>query len=301
VVAVPHTGLLAVSSEAAQVSFVDPARRARIGQPLAAQAADLLALAASPDGTRIAAVGWDGALRLWDRASGRALGTPLEAHGDYTRSIAWLDREHLLTGSFIGGLIAWDMAPAHWAARACALAGRDLTPAEWARYLPGQPYRRTCAGRLTPEEPRPRPGPARDMCGAAPVRCRRRDSAAAGVSRLSAVRPGSGRRAPAPRVGSALGPPVPRRWVMSFTVHSLTSPALTRAIPGVVAVAWFWTAVGAAAGGTPADINANGIPFSAVDQTMGIGVVPKTLPSPTDENVKGIPLSALDQTLGLDG
>jgi hypothetical protein len=88
---------------------------------------------------------------------------------------------------------------------------------------------------------------------------------------------------------------------MSFTVHSLTSPALTRAIPGVVAVAWFWTAVGAAAGGTPADINANGIPFSAVDQTMGIGVVPKTLPSPTDENVKGIPLSALDQTLGLDG
>jgi WD40 repeat protein len=145
VVAVPRTGLLAVSSEAGQVFLVDAARRARVGQPLAAQAADLLALATSRDGARIAAVSWDGALRLWDRATGRAIGPPLEAQGDYTRSVAWPDEEHLLTGSFVGGLIAWDMAPAHWAARACALAGRDLTPAEWARYLPGQPYRRTCA------------------------------------------------------------------------------------------------------------------------------------------------------------
>ena len=28
--------------------------------------------------------------------------------------------------------------------RACALAGRNLTTAEWERFLPGEPYRRTC-------------------------------------------------------------------------------------------------------------------------------------------------------------
>jgi WD40 repeat protein len=146
VIGVPRTGLLAVSTEAGQVFFVDPVRGGQAGQPLAAQAVQLLALAASPDGSRIAGVGWDGALRLWDRASGRAIGPPLQVHGGYTRSIAWLEGGQLLTGSFVGTLVAWDMTPAHWAKQACALAGRDLTRAEWVRWLPDQPYRRTCAG-----------------------------------------------------------------------------------------------------------------------------------------------------------
>jgi WD40 repeat protein len=145
VVAVPRTGLLAVATEDGQVFFVDPVRGAEAGQPLAAQVTVLLALATSPDGARIAGVGWDGALRLWDRATGRTIGPPMQTNGEYTRSIAWFDRTHLLTGSFPGVLVAWDMTPAHWADRACALAGRDLTPAEWARWLPDQPYRRTCA------------------------------------------------------------------------------------------------------------------------------------------------------------
>jgi WD40 repeat protein len=92
----------------------------------------------------IAGVGWDGALRLWDRTSGQAIGPPLSGNDTYTRSIAWLDPERLLTGSFDGRLIAWDMAPSAWVTRACELAGRELSRAEWARYLPGQPYRRTC-------------------------------------------------------------------------------------------------------------------------------------------------------------
>jgi hypothetical protein len=29
-------------------------------------------------------------------------------------------------------------------ARACRLAGRDLTPAEWAADIPGYPYRQVC-------------------------------------------------------------------------------------------------------------------------------------------------------------
>jgi WD40 repeat protein len=147
VVPVPRTSLLAVAGDAGQVFFVDVGRRERVGQPLAAQGAQLLALALSPDGSVIAGVGWDGALRLWDRASGQAIGPPLSGHDGYTRSIAWLDPEHLLTGSFDGRLIAWDMAPSDWVARACALAGRELTRAEWSRYLPVQPYRRTCGVR----------------------------------------------------------------------------------------------------------------------------------------------------------
>jgi WD40 repeat protein len=149
VVPVPRTTLLAVGGDAGQIFFVDAGRRTVVGEPLAATGAQLLALALSPDGTVVAGVGWDGALRLWDVASGRAIGPPLEAHDGYTRSIAWLDQKHLLTGGSRtgrgGDVISWDMSPSDWVRRACDLAGRDLSRAEWARYLSGQPYRRTCA------------------------------------------------------------------------------------------------------------------------------------------------------------
>jgi hypothetical protein len=56
-----------------------------------------------------------------------------------------------------------------------------------------------------------------------------------------------------------------------------------------------------AAADQPRDINTEGVPWSAVDVTMGIGPVPKTVPSASDKNAAGIPLSALDQVLGLHG
>jgi hypothetical protein len=144
ITALPGTGLLAATGDTGQVFFVDPVRRARVGV-LAAGATQQLALAASPDGSRLAATSWDGALRLWDTATGRALTPPLAGHADYTRAVTWTDRDHLLTGSFTGTLIAWDLSPATAADRACALAGRGLSRAEWRRYLPDEPYRRTCA------------------------------------------------------------------------------------------------------------------------------------------------------------
>jgi hypothetical protein len=38
----------------------------------------------------------------------------------------------------------WDIRPAVWSERACGLAGRNLTEAEWQRYMPGLDYHRTC-------------------------------------------------------------------------------------------------------------------------------------------------------------
>jgi class 3 adenylate cyclase/WD40 repeat protein len=148
ITAVPGTALLAATGDTGQVFLVDTEHRAVVGEPLASEATQLLALAASPDGSRLAATSWDGALRLWDRASGRALAPPLAGHAAFTRAVVWSAADQLLTGSFTGTLIAWDLAPAHWVDRACTLAGRDLTRAEWTRYLPDEPYRRTCsAGR----------------------------------------------------------------------------------------------------------------------------------------------------------
>ena len=43
------------------------------------------------------------------------------------------------------GLQRWNIDPATWIGVACQRAGRNLTTAEWAQYLPsGEPYRKTC-------------------------------------------------------------------------------------------------------------------------------------------------------------
>jgi hypothetical protein len=88
---------------------------------------------------------------------------------------------------------------------------------------------------------------------------------------------------------------------MPVPLHSTARRRWARAdravLVPVVLCAVLAAAVGAAQATTASDRNAEGIPLSAVDQTMGIGAVAKTLPSPPDANTHGIPLSALDQTL----
>jgi hypothetical protein len=60
--------------------------------------------------------------------------------------ITFLDDHRLMTGGYDGTVVSWDLEPPSWVARACQLAGRDLTESEWRQYLPDRPYRRTCAG-----------------------------------------------------------------------------------------------------------------------------------------------------------
>ncbi|MFL6239258.1 MAG: AAA family ATPase [Actinomycetes bacterium] len=85
----------------------------------------------------------DGRLRIWDKASGVAVGPPLEGHDELSRGAFAAGPDQLIT---VGGdtLIRWDLDPAGLSRQACGLAGRNLTKLEWRRYLPGQTYRRTC-------------------------------------------------------------------------------------------------------------------------------------------------------------
>jgi hypothetical protein len=39
----------------------------------------------------------------------------------------------------------YPLDPAVWLAEACRIVGRDLTPEEWRRYVPTDPYRATCS------------------------------------------------------------------------------------------------------------------------------------------------------------
>ena len=141
---VPEGDLLAVASEAGEVLIVDPVAHAVVGERLSAEGTQLLGVAVSPAGDRVAGVTRDGSLRLWHRRSGRLVGPALHGHRAQAFGIAWTNSGRLVTGSPDGSVITWDTEPRRWLRAACRIAGRDLTPAEWQRYLPEQPYRRTC-------------------------------------------------------------------------------------------------------------------------------------------------------------
>ena len=54
------------------------------------------------------------------------------------------DGRTLYSASADGTLRAWAVTPDAWRDEVCAVAGRNLTQAEWARYLPDVPYEKTC-------------------------------------------------------------------------------------------------------------------------------------------------------------
>jgi hypothetical protein len=85
----------------------------------------------------------DRTVRLYDVATRRQIGVPFPKGGIYGQSTLRSDG-HVLVTSSTAGLVIWDTDARSWARRACAAAGRNLTRAEWERFLPDTGYRRTC-------------------------------------------------------------------------------------------------------------------------------------------------------------
>src|SRR5262249_8094949 len=88
-------------------------------------------------------------VRLWDVGTGMPTAT-LTGHTDQVNAVAFSPDGHTLaTTSNDGTLRLWDAGYSlpTASARICALIGRNLTPEEWASYLPRQPYRRRCGRR----------------------------------------------------------------------------------------------------------------------------------------------------------
>jgi WD40 repeat protein/DNA-binding SARP family transcriptional activator len=138
----PDGALLASSSPDGTVIVRDAHSRRPIGEPLAPGIGPIARIAFSRDGAVLAAAGRSGPIALWDVQTRQLIGRPLAAHSTGAWGVALPDRDTLASAGE-DGLVIWNLHPTVLVERACALAGRNLTKAEWDQFLGGD-YRRTC-------------------------------------------------------------------------------------------------------------------------------------------------------------
>jgi WD40 repeat protein len=108
-----------------------------------------------PTGSFLATTSRLGGTRLWDPATGVGYGDELVASPGsvepsidlpFVRNAFSLDGKLLAVAGVETRPMLWNVDPAVWRRRACAMAGRNLRPEEWKLYLPaGTPYRATCS------------------------------------------------------------------------------------------------------------------------------------------------------------
>ena len=140
----PDGRLLALSSFQGYTQLWDVASRRPTGPRLTGHEGGTLGAEFSPDGRMMATTGTDGTAILWDVASRRTLGTLPGRNGGvmsrFTPDGRWL----FVLNGLTGDAERWEVTPDAWAQRACSVAGRQLTRAEWDEFVPDQDPREVC-------------------------------------------------------------------------------------------------------------------------------------------------------------
>jgi WD40 repeat protein/class 3 adenylate cyclase/energy-coupling factor transporter ATP-binding protein EcfA2 len=145
---------------------IGPVRVWRVGDqrpaypPLSGHTGPVTGAAFDPAGSYLATTSLLGGTRLWDPATGLGYGDELAASARPARATSSMDLPPFLglrnAFSPDGKLLAvagvetlamlWDVDPAVWRERACAIVGRNLSREEWSLYMPSStPYRATCS------------------------------------------------------------------------------------------------------------------------------------------------------------
>jgi hypothetical protein len=98
----------------------------------------------SPDGHTAVISDPGGSMRLIDLRAGRAIGPPIPIAAN-SFAVFGRDATTIYAPTPDGKATVWDLAADHVRDKACALAGRNLTQAEWHSYLSwAGPRRKTC-------------------------------------------------------------------------------------------------------------------------------------------------------------
>jgi WD40 repeat protein len=151
----PDGKLLALGTLDGTLSLYDASTLKLISAAGPVESGFLLAARFAPDGRSIVTSGTDGMINLFTVPGLQRIAQPLSLgpganHGGV---FAWFAPDGDLVGFAqdarrpASGMQRWfdlRIAPAQLARTACALAGGDITPAEWRRYVGDQPYRHVC-------------------------------------------------------------------------------------------------------------------------------------------------------------
>ncbi len=99
------------------------------------------------DDATVATTGSDGRVVLYDVRRGLVRGQPIPFTRDGGEDGGYLvsaSRDELVVAGARTAGRSFPLSVSSWIAHACRVAGRDLTAAEWASYVPSRPYRQTC-------------------------------------------------------------------------------------------------------------------------------------------------------------
>jgi WD40 repeat protein len=102
-------------------------------------------VAFSPDGKWLVSGSFDGTARVWEASSGQEIARM--SHEDTVYSVAFSpDGKWVLSysGFLTTTVRVWLWRPQDLISLACSRLDRNLTREEWAQYIPGEAYRRTC-------------------------------------------------------------------------------------------------------------------------------------------------------------
>ena len=144
----PNGRLLVFGDDQGRVWLYDTRTWRPRGRPLIAHTDALATVNFSPDGHTLATTSDDGTTRLWDVPSGRPIGAALPGPAGHDVAAAFVDGGTRLVTLYANGRgYLWDIRPQSWARRACQVAGRTLTRAEWNNALPERTYAPACAAR----------------------------------------------------------------------------------------------------------------------------------------------------------
>lgn len=140
----PDGERIAIGGRQGEVAILSAATGTPVGPTTVGHAGDVYWITYNDDGSLVTSGSTEHDLALWDGRTGALVATAVLPATEGTAVAGFRPDGTLLVASFGGSLFTWDPSPAHALEAACAMAGRDLTEAEWKAELPDQPYQETC-------------------------------------------------------------------------------------------------------------------------------------------------------------
>jgi WD40 repeat protein len=139
----PASPVLGIGTTDGKVYLWDAARDAQLGEPLTLAASNVLQISFSPDGKLLAGSLRNESTILVDLGSREQLGNSFAIEGGVLTAPLFTPAGDLLI-AYDGTATDWPINLAAWESYACQVAGRDITPEEWANVLPHRPYEHVC-------------------------------------------------------------------------------------------------------------------------------------------------------------